>query len=206
MAPPTTDPKQISKPPAHKLVCASSPTDLLSAATSHTRSPPVGTTLAGPPPGSGSGAHHPQPGEDRPMVTSSAGLLPDPPATIAPATGHPGQATAKSGPMHTSGKDTSTSHSAQIFGHGPPPTTAASPVPKDILLRVLGEDRVTNFVIQEIISIIVADYVKKENLTVKDNTIFTIQTAEELKSAFTPGSEFGFNVTMELEKSSVESS
>ncbi|GER38641.1 ATP-dependent Clp protease ATP-binding subunit ClpX [Striga asiatica] len=79
-------------------------------------------------------------------------------------------------------------------------------VPKDFLLKILGEDRVTNFVIQEIISSTVAEYVKKENLAVKDNKIITIQTAEELKSAFTPGSEFGFNATLELEKSSVESS
>ncbi|KAL8512151.1 hypothetical protein ACS0TY_018561 [Phlomoides rotata] len=42
----------------------------------------------------------------------------------------------------------------------------------------------------------------KENLTVKDNKINTIQTAEELKSAFIPGNGFGFNAILELEKSS----
>ncbi|KAL2507230.1 uncharacterized protein Fot_30877 [Forsythia ovata] len=76
-----------------------------------------------------------------------------------------------------------------------------SKVPKDFLLRILGEDRVTNFAIQEIVSSTLADYVKKENLNVKDNKINTIQTAEELKSSFTPGNVFGFNATLELEKS-----
>ncbi|KAI3459827.1 hypothetical protein Pfo_016490 [Paulownia fortunei] len=81
-----------------------------------------------------------------------------------------------------------------------------SKVPKDFLLQILGEDRVTNFVIQEIVSSTLADYVKKENLTVKDNKINTIQTAEELKSTFIPGNDFGFNATLELEKSTEESS
>lgn len=105
-------------------------------------------------------------------------------------------------------------------------------VPKDFLLQILGEDRVTNFVIQEIVSSTLADYVEKaspfyylsacfldvarltflkstihqENLTVKDNKINTIQTAEELKSVFIPGNDFGFNATLELEKSTEESS
>ncbi|XP_012838269.1 PREDICTED: uncharacterized protein LOC105958813 [Erythranthe guttata] len=55
-------------------------------------------------------------------------------------------------------------------------------VPTDFLLQILGEARVTNFVIQEIVSSTLADYVKKENLTVKENKVNTIQTAEELKS------------------------
>lgn len=76
-----------------------------------------------------------------------------------------------------------------------------SKVPKDFMLRILGEDRVTNFVIQEIVSSALADYVKKENLNVKDNKINTTQTAEELKSSFTPGNTFGFNAKLELEKS-----
>ncbi|KAL0290153.1 UNVERIFIED_CONTAM: hypothetical protein Scaly_2681700 [Sesamum calycinum] len=77
-----------------------------------------------------------------------------------------------------------------------------SKVPRDFLLQILGEDRVTKFVIQEIVSSTLADY---ENLTVKDNKINTIQTAEELKSAFIPGSDFGFNATLELEQSTEES-
>ncbi|XP_011073961.1 uncharacterized protein LOC105158789 [Sesamum indicum] len=80
-----------------------------------------------------------------------------------------------------------------------------SKVPRDFLLQILGEDRVTNFVIQEIVSSTLADYVKKENLTVKDNKINTIQTAEELKLAFIPGNDFGFNATLELEQSTEES-
>lgn len=41
--------------------------------------------------------------------------------------------------------------------------------------------------------------IHQENLTVKDNKINTIQTAEELKSIFVPGNDFGFNATLELE-------
>ncbi|KAL0432897.1 UNVERIFIED_CONTAM: hypothetical protein Slati_2624000 [Sesamum latifolium] len=36
-----------------------------------------------------------------------------------------------------------------------------SKVPRDFLLQILGEDRVTNFTIQEIVSSTLADYVKK---------------------------------------------
>ncbi|XP_070682286.1 uncharacterized protein [Malus domestica] len=43
-----------------------------------------------------------------------------------------------------------------------------------------------------------------ENLTVKENKVRTTQTAEELKLLFTPGNEFGFNATLELETSELE--
>eukprot|EP00268_Persea_americana_P001140 TRINITY_DN10345_c0_g1_i3.p1 TRINITY_DN10345_c0_g1~~TRINITY_DN10345_c0_g1_i3.p1 ORF type:complete len:263 (+),score=44.41 TRINITY_DN10345_c0_g1_i3:84-791(+) len=78
-----------------------------------------------------------------------------------------------------------------------------SNVPKSFLLQILGRDRVTKFVIQEIVSSTMADYVQKENLKVK-NKFNTTQTAEELKSAFAPGSEFGFNATVEFEESETE--
>ncbi|GLU04946.1 hypothetical protein SLE2022_220730 [Rubroshorea leprosula] len=74
-----------------------------------------------------------------------------------------------------------------------------SKVPKSLLLEIFGEDRVTKFVIQEIASSTMADYVKKENLNVKDKKINTTQTIEELKNSFTPGNEFGFNVIIELQ-------
>ncbi|KAM3374174.1 hypothetical protein P3S68_012888 [Capsicum galapagoense] len=79
-----------------------------------------------------------------------------------------------------------------------------SKVPRDFLLQILGEERVTNFVIPEIVTSSLADYVKKENLTVKDNKISTTQTADELKSLFDPGTQFGFNATLELEKAKTE--
>lgn len=44
----------------------------------------------------------------------------------------------------------------------------------------------------------------QENLTVKENKINTTQSAEELQSSFTPGNEFGFNATIELEKAEME--
>ncbi|WOH08003.1 hypothetical protein DCAR_0727439 [Daucus carota subsp. sativus] len=81
-----------------------------------------------------------------------------------------------------------------------------SQVPKSFLLQIIGENRVTKFVIQEIVSSTLADYVKKENLTVKENKINTTQTAEELKSAFFPGKEFGFNAIVELEVAETEAS
>ncbi|XP_060174227.1 uncharacterized protein LOC132604646 [Lycium barbarum] len=79
-----------------------------------------------------------------------------------------------------------------------------SKVPRDFMLQILGEERVTKFVIREIVTSTLADYVKKENLTVKDNKISTTQSADELKSSFVPGNEFGFNATLELEKSEIE--
>ncbi|XP_059632956.1 uncharacterized protein LOC132275469 [Cornus florida] len=79
-----------------------------------------------------------------------------------------------------------------------------SKVPKSFLLQVIGEERVTKFVIQEIVSSTMADYVKKENLNVKDKKINTTQTAEELKLLFAPGNEFGFNAILELEKIETE--
>ncbi|XP_008218625.1 PREDICTED: uncharacterized protein LOC103318938 isoform X2 [Prunus mume] len=79
-----------------------------------------------------------------------------------------------------------------------------SKVPKSFLLDILGKERVTKFVIQEIISSTMGDYVKKENLNVKENKINTTQTAEELKLLFKPGTEFGFNAILELEDSEIE--
>ncbi|KVH91474.1 Trigger factor, ribosome-binding, bacterial [Cynara cardunculus var. scolymus] len=67
----------------------------------------------------------------------------------------------------------------------------APPVPG---FRRQKGDRVTKFVIQEI-----------NNICVKDNKINTIQSAEELESSFNPGSDFGFNATIELEKPDTES-
>lgn len=78
-----------------------------------------------------------------------------------------------------------------------------SNVPKSFLLQILGKDRVTKFLIQEVVSTTIGDYVEKEKLTVKKQ-FKTTQAAEELESAFTPGSEFGFNATMEIEKSDPE--
>ncbi|KAJ8559608.1 hypothetical protein K7X08_003666 [Anisodus acutangulus] len=56
-----------------------------------------------------------------------------------------------------------------------------SKVPRDFMLQILGEERVTKFVIREIVTSTLADYVKKENLTVKDNKISTTQSADELR-------------------------
>ncbi|KAK4802512.1 hypothetical protein SAY86_000715 [Trapa natans] len=77
-------------------------------------------------------------------------------------------------------------------------------VPKDFLLQMLGEERVTKFVIQEIVTSSMTDYVKKENLMVKDKKMSTTQTVEELRSLFRPGNDFGFNAILELENSEGE--
>ncbi|CAK9328575.1 unnamed protein product [Citrullus colocynthis] len=77
-----------------------------------------------------------------------------------------------------------------------------SNVPKSFLLEVLGKDRVTKFVIQEILNSTMADYAKKENINVKDKKVNTTQTADELKVLFSPGKDFGFNAILELESGS----
>ncbi|KAF6137259.1 hypothetical protein GIB67_036296 [Kingdonia uniflora] len=78
-----------------------------------------------------------------------------------------------------------------------------SNVPKDFLLRAIGENRVINFVMHEIVSTTMSDFVKKENLTAKKE-FKTVQSAEELESAFEAGKEFGFNATLEIENPETE--
>ncbi|WVZ67846.1 hypothetical protein U9M48_016873 [Paspalum notatum var. saurae] len=73
-------------------------------------------------------------------------------------------------------------------------------IPSSILLQMLGKGRVTKFVLQEILNITIEEFVKKENLKVKPE-IKTTQSESEMESAFTPGSAFGFNVILRLEKS-----
>jgi hypothetical protein len=91
---------------------------------------------------------------------------------------------------------------------------------------MLGKSRVTKFVLQEILSITIEEFVKKvnassdntwqkkkpvtgrydtdlllinqENLKVKPE-IQTTQSEGEMESAFAPGSAFGFNVVLQLE-------
>uniref|UniRef100_A0A0D6R5X8 peptidylprolyl isomerase n=1 Tax=Araucaria cunninghamii TaxID=56994 RepID=A0A0D6R5X8_ARACU len=72
-------------------------------------------------------------------------------------------------------------------------------VPKFVLLKMLGRSRVRNFVIQELISSTVEDYIKKEKLKVKDQ-LDTKESAEELDAAFEPGKDFSFSVAIELEE------
>lgn len=71
-------------------------------------------------------------------------------------------------------------------------------VPKNLLLDIIGKDRVRNFVIREIVTSAAARYVEEEKLTVKDDKINTTQTEDELKQSFLPGNAFGFNVELEL--------
>ncbi|KAI4304137.1 hypothetical protein MLD38_039688 [Melastoma candidum] len=56
-------------------------------------------------------------------------------------------------------------------------------VPRDFLLQILGEERVTKFVIQEIVTSTVANYVKTEKLTVKDNKVIVDQVQAEAASS-----------------------
>ncbi|KAK3166211.1 hypothetical protein QOZ80_1AG0042850 [Eleusine coracana subsp. coracana] len=78
-----------------------------------------------------------------------------------------------------------------------------SNIPSSILLQMLGKSRVTKFVLQEIMSITIGDFVKKENLKVNPE-IETTQSEAEMESAFKPGSAFGFNVILQLEKSDTD--
>ncbi|PUZ53545.1 hypothetical protein GQ55_5G059800 [Panicum hallii var. hallii] len=75
-----------------------------------------------------------------------------------------------------------------------------SNIPSSILLQMLGKSRVTKFVLQEILSITIEEFIKKENLKVNPE-IKTTQTESEMESLFKPGSAFGFNVILQLEKS-----
>ncbi|XP_062207747.1 uncharacterized protein LOC133909363 [Phragmites australis] len=75
-----------------------------------------------------------------------------------------------------------------------------SNIPSSILLQMLGKSRVTKFVLQEILSITIEEFVKKENLKVNPE-IKTTQSEGEMESAFMPGSAFEFNVILQLEKS-----
>ena len=74
-----------------------------------------------------------------------------------------------------------------------------SNIPSSILLSMLGKSRVTKFILQEILSVTVGDFVKKENIKVNPE-IATTQSEGDLESSFAPGSSFGFNVILELEK------
>lgn len=60
--------------------------------------------------------------------------------------------------------------------------------------------QLVSWLIAEIIFIV---WSNQENLKVKSQ-FKTIQTAEELEAAFTPGAEFGFNVVVDIEKSDAE--
>ncbi|KAK2435662.1 bacterial trigger factor [Trifolium repens] len=73
----------------------------------------------------------------------------------------------------------------------------SSKIPKDFLLQMLGEERVTKFAIQEILNCTMADYAKKENLDAKDKKVSTVQTEQELKKSFKAGKRFSFNVLIE---------
>ncbi|QCD88487.1 trigger factor [Vigna unguiculata] len=79
---------------------------------------------------------------------------------------------------------------------GDNPVRKCMQIPKDFLVQMLGEERVIKFAIQEILNSTMADY---ENMDEKDWKISTTQTAEQLKKSFTPGNDFGFNVTLEPE-------
>ncbi|KAH9611357.1 hypothetical protein KSS87_006111 [Heliosperma pusillum] len=72
-------------------------------------------------------------------------------------------------------------------------------IPKELLLNILGKDIVMKFVVREIVTSAVTDYVEKENLAVKEKKLKTTQTEDELKQLFSPGSAFSFNAEIELE-------
>ncbi|KAJ7300085.1 hypothetical protein O6H91_Y077400 [Diphasiastrum complanatum] len=71
-------------------------------------------------------------------------------------------------------------------------------VPKGALLQMLGVTRVRNFVIEEIISSTLREYVDRENINAKKE-FTTVQTGDELHSLFKPGAEFKFDAVIELE-------
>ncbi|KAF5188060.1 bacterial trigger factor [Thalictrum thalictroides] len=78
-----------------------------------------------------------------------------------------------------------------------------SNVPKEFLVRAIGEARVIKFVIQEIVSSTMTEYVEEASLKVKKE-FKTIQAPEELESLFEPGNPFWFNATLDIDSSETE--
>ncbi|KAF9611748.1 hypothetical protein IFM89_034931 [Coptis chinensis] len=105
-----------------------------------------------------------------------------------------------------------TSCFASCWGLGAHPGKTSN-VPKDFLVKAIGEARVIKFVIQEIVSMTMTEYVeearsscslqKQEKLNVSKE-FKTIQTPEELEQLFEPGNAFGFNATLTIEKVETE--
>eukprot|EP00245_Coleochaete_scutata_P004596 TRINITY_DN17327_c0_g1_i1.p1 TRINITY_DN17327_c0_g1~~TRINITY_DN17327_c0_g1_i1.p1 ORF type:complete len:246 (-),score=57.38 TRINITY_DN17327_c0_g1_i1:728-1441(-) len=72
-------------------------------------------------------------------------------------------------------------------------------VSKEVLLHMLGPKKVKGFVIDRIVNQTLADYVEKEGLGAKKEAK-TVQSADDLMAAFTPGKTFGFDATLILEE------
>ncbi|KAI5084602.1 hypothetical protein GOP47_0000771 [Adiantum capillus-veneris] len=73
-----------------------------------------------------------------------------------------------------------------------------SVIPRDVLYQMLGPSRVDSFVVKEIVSSSVLEYVEKEGFKVKKD-FKTVQSDKELVAQFKAGKEFVFEAILSLE-------
>ncbi|KAH7297060.1 hypothetical protein KP509_26G051300 [Ceratopteris richardii] len=78
-----------------------------------------------------------------------------------------------------------------------------SVIPKDVLYQMLGPSRVDGFVVEEIVSSAVLEYVEKESFKVKKN-FQTVQSNKELAAMFKAGKDFVFEAILDLEDTQTE--
>eukprot|EP00250_Pteridium_aquilinum_P003280 c13604_g1_i1 orf=691-1377(-) len=78
-----------------------------------------------------------------------------------------------------------------------------SVIPRNILYQMLGPSRVDSFVVEEIVSSSVLDYVEKEGFRVKKE-FKTLQSNKELAALFKAGKEFAFDAILSLEDAETE--
>ncbi|KAI3927295.1 hypothetical protein MKW92_032149 [Papaver armeniacum] len=76
-------------------------------------------------------------------------------------------------------------------------------IPKDILVQVLGPEKVYKNVIKRVINSSIADYVEKEGLTITKE-LSVEQNYEELEAKFEPGTEFSFDAFIHLQETNKE--
>ncbi|KAI3988130.1 hypothetical protein MKX01_011919 [Papaver californicum] len=76
-------------------------------------------------------------------------------------------------------------------------------IPKDILLQVLGPEKVYKNVIKRVINSSIADYVEKEGLKITKE-LSVEQNYDELEAKFEPGTEFSFDAFIHLQEANKE--
>lgn len=76
-------------------------------------------------------------------------------------------------------------------------------IPKDILVQVLGPEKVYKNVIKRVINSSIADYVEKEGLKITKE-LSVEQNYEELEAKFEPGTEFSFDAFIHLQETNKE--
>ncbi|RZC50841.1 hypothetical protein C5167_019268 [Papaver somniferum] len=76
-------------------------------------------------------------------------------------------------------------------------------IPEDILVQVLGPEKVYKNVIKRVINSSIAEYVEKEGLKITKE-LSVEQNYEELEAKFEPGTEFSFDAFIHLQETNKE--